>query len=189
MLSLLTTERQSADTAIMRPCAALVPGVRWSWPGVAGNRGSPAIAVGNAVGSSALTMEQLNMSDSGRLFASAIQRIEARDLDLLGLITTADALTRDGQPENAIVLYKSWLLANAEHPLRYAAAFNCGSQLVTRGDAAGGREFLLLAIASNPDFYPARLNLANLQERMGDVEGALATFNELTAPSTGILTT
>lgn len=131
-------------------------------------------------------MEQLNMSDSGRLFASAIQRIEARDLDLLALITTADALTRDGQPENAIVLYKSWLLANAEHPLRYAAAFNCGSQLVAQGDAAGGREFLLLAIASNPDFHPARLNLANLQERTGDVDGALATFNEVAGRMAGV---
>lgn len=121
------------------------------------------------------------MNKAFRLFAENIQKIEGGDLDLIGLIAAADALTRAGQTDMSVVLYKFWLLANPEHPVRYAAAFNCGSQLVAQGDLAAGRKFLQQAMESNPDFFPARLNLATVMERMNEVEGALATLRSMTA--------
>lgn len=119
------------------------------------------------------------MSESGRLFLEAFRKIETRELDLLGLISIAEPLAKNGQAADAVVLYKFWLLANPDHPLRYAAAFNCGSQLVAHGDLAEGKVVLQQAIAANPDFYPAQLNLAAVQERMNDIPGAVATLNEI----------
>lgn len=121
------------------------------------------------------------MNKAFRLFAENIQKIESGGLDLIGLIAAADSLSRAGQAEMSVVLYKFWLLANPDHPVRYAAAFNCGSQLVAQGDLAAGRRFLEQAMESNPDFFPARLNLAAVMERMNEVEGALATLRSMTA--------
>lgn len=118
------------------------------------------------------------MSESLPPFAEAIRKIETKELDLLGLISATDSLTKAGQPDLAVVLYKFWLLANPDHPLRYAADFNCGSQLIAQGDLAGGRDFLRQAVASNPDFFPARLNLATVLERMNEVDGALGSLRE-----------
>lgn len=118
------------------------------------------------------------MSEPELLFLQGLRKIETRELDLLGLISLTELLARDGKAEAAIALYKSWLLANPDNPLRYAAAFNCGSQLVGQGDFPAGRDYLQRAVAANPDFYPARLNLATVQERMSDVDSALATLRE-----------
>lgn len=119
------------------------------------------------------------MSESGKLFLEAIRKIEIKELDLMGLISLAEPLAKGNQAEDAVVLYKFWLLANPTHPLRYAAAFNCGSQLVALGQLEEGREVLLQSIAANPDFFPARLNLAAVQERMGDSDNALATWHAI----------
>lgn len=121
------------------------------------------------------------MNKAFRLFAENIQKIENGELDLVGLIAAADSLSRTGQADMSVVLYKFWLLANPEHPVRYAAAFNCGSQLVAQGDLAAGRKFLQQAMDSNPDFFPARLNLATVMERMNEVEGALTTLRSMAA--------
>jgi predicted O-linked N-acetylglucosamine transferase (SPINDLY family) len=120
------------------------------------------------------------MSKAVRLFSDAIQKVETKELDLLGLIATTDALAKAGQADLAVVLYKFWLLANPDHPFLYAAAFNCGSHLVAQGDLAAGRKFLQQAMENNQDFFPARLNLATVMERMNEVDAALATLRSTT---------
>ncbi len=119
------------------------------------------------------------MNEAVLLFSEAIRKAETKELDLLGLIATSDTLVKSGQADLAVALYKFWLLANPDHPVRYAAAFNCGSQLVAQGDLSGGRKFLQQAVDCNPDFSPARLNLATVMERMNDVDGALATLRSM----------
>lgn len=120
------------------------------------------------------------MTAAFHLLAENIQKIESGTLDPVGLIAAADALSRAGQVDMSVVLYKFWLLANPAHPVRYAAAFNCGSQLIAQGDLAGGRRFLQQALESNPDFSPAQLNLATVMERMDEVDGALDTLRAMT---------
>ncbi len=119
------------------------------------------------------------MNEAVLLFSEAIRKAESKELDLLGLIATTDTFVKAGQADLAVALYKFWLLANPDHPVRYAAAFNCGSQLIAQGDLSGGRTFLQQAVDSNPDFSPARLNLATVMERMNDVDGALATLRSM----------
>lgn len=120
------------------------------------------------------------MNRAFRQFAVNVQKIESGELDLIGLIAAADALVKAEQADMSVVLYKFWLLANPDHPLRYAAAFNCGSQLVAQGDLAAGRKFLAQTVDCNPDFLPARLNLANVMERMNETDDALAVLHAMT---------
>ena len=115
-------------------------------------------------------------------FFQAIQQsIETGDLDVVGLINAASQLTAAGQGDLAVNLYKLWLTANPDNPVRYAVAFNCGSHLLSNGDLEGAKEFLGSAVAANPDFFPARLNLANAHERLGASDLAQAEWQQVIA--------
>ncbi len=100
-------------------------------------------------------------------FVDAVKQVEASTLDVVGLINAASELTAGGRGDLALTLYKLWLEANPDSPVRYAPAFNCGSQLLSNGDLEGAKDFLGRAVAASPDFSPARLNLANAHERLG----------------------
>ncbi len=120
------------------------------------------------------------MNEPASLYSEAIRKVEAKDLDIFGLVAIADSLAKAGQGGLAVELYKSWLSSNPDHPLRYAAMFNCGSQLIAQGDLAPGRGFLQQVVDSTPDFYPAHLNLANVMVRMDEVDGSLAVLRRMT---------
>lgn len=113
-------------------------------------------------------------------FFAATRLIETTGLDMVALISIADGLIASGEAESALLLYKYWLLANPEHPLRHIAAFNCGSQSLQAGRFDDARKFLGQAIAASEDFYPARLNLATAHERAGDTPGAIAQLAQIT---------
>src|SRR3989338_3644483 len=119
------------------------------------------------------------MGQTSVVFLDAIKRVEAASLDLMGLISAADALSAAGDVELSLVLYKYWLLANPNHPLRHVPAFNCGSILLTRGDLQGAKDMLERAVAATPDFYPARLNLASTLERLGTSDLAVAELQQV----------
>ena len=120
------------------------------------------------------------MSESSlSLFQASQSRIAAGELDVVGLINAASQLAAQGHGDLALALYKSWLLANPDNPIRYAAAFNCGSHLLGEGDLAGARDLLGLAVTANPDFFPARLNLASAHERLGALELAQQEWQQV----------
>lgn len=112
------------------------------------------------------------MPDNSR-FIDAIRSIEASKLDLIGLISAAEALSAGGDGELALVLYKFWLMANPTHPLRFGAAFNCGFHLLQKNDLPGAKVCFEQAIAANPDYHPARACLASVYEKSGDLETSL----------------
>jgi predicted O-linked N-acetylglucosamine transferase (SPINDLY family) len=128
------------------------------------------------------TIRLTNLGDDGAMeqraarFVDAVGKIETSSLDVVSLITTVDALRSEGEADLGQVLYKFWLLANTNHPLRHIIAFNCGSQQLQLGNIELAKTHLRDALASNPDFYQARLNLASAFEREGDVDGAVAEW-------------
>jgi predicted O-linked N-acetylglucosamine transferase (SPINDLY family) len=109
----------------------------------------------------------------------AIEEIDGGRLDVVGAITQADALSSAGDSALAITLYKYWLRANPEHPLRHVVAFNCACLLMSSGNVQSAADLLVKSIAENPDFYPTRLNLASAYERLGKSEAAVGTLNEI----------
>lgn len=117
-------------------------------------------------------------SSSFQMFQS---KILAGELDVVGLINAAGQLTAEGSEDLVVTLYKSWLEANPANPVRYAAAFNCGSQLLSNGNLQEARDVLAQAVAANPDFFPARLNLANAYERLGTPQLAIEEWQQVIA--------
>jgi len=119
------------------------------------------------------------MASAADRFAEAVALIEKGQMDVIPLITAAEALAAAGAQEQAVILYKTWLLANQGHPLWHLVSFNCGASLLSRGDCAGASELLALAIAVKPDYYPARLNRGSALERSGDKPAALAEWEQV----------
>ena len=79
-------------------------------------------------------------------------------LSIGDLFGAAAVLQESGQLPAAIGLYQTWIL-NTPSPLVYAACFNLAVVLSNSGDDAGAEKVLRQAIAQNPNFVEARLNL------------------------------
>jgi predicted O-linked N-acetylglucosamine transferase (SPINDLY family)/SAM-dependent methyltransferase len=99
-------------------------------------------------------------------------------LSIADLFGAAAVLTESGQVPATIALYRSWI-AHTDTPLIYAACFNLAVVLSNAGDEAGAEAALRQAMASNPNFVEARLNLGSLLERTGRPEEALATWQAI----------
>jgi predicted O-linked N-acetylglucosamine transferase (SPINDLY family) len=115
---------------------------------------------------------------SDQAFHTALKQITAGDLSLSNLISAATALVEAGEGELAQQLYKVWVGFNPENPQLYVAYFNCGCLQSQMGDIAGATTSLEHAIASNPDFLPAYINLGGFLERSQEVDRAIALWTE-----------
>ncbi len=102
------------------------------------------------------------------IFSAALIQAMGRELSVPDLIRTADTLKRSGQSTSVDTLYATWIQHNANHPLLSAVLFNHSVQLADSGKLVAARECLERAIALNPDFMPAYINLGRLYERLGN---------------------
>lgn len=125
---------------------------------------------------------------SDALFLSAVKKLTERNLALVEMIGIADALRAAGDISLVLQLYKLWLNFNQDNPLRYVAYFNCAVTLSSSGEWIAAKEALEHAVAVNPDFFPAYINLGNIHETLGSLEGAVAQWTTIVdrlAPITG----
>lgn len=106
-------------------------------------------------------------------FVAALQKVTSGDLNLNELIAAAQQLTQAGQPDLARQLYQVWIAMNGDHPLLFIAHFNCSTFMAQAGDHAGALASLRAALAVNPDFAPAHINLGSALERQGDGAAAV----------------
>lgn len=111
------------------------------------------------------------MSDNA--FLTALQKITANTLPLNELIAAAQVVTAAGHPDQARQLYQVWIAMNGDHPLIFIAHFNCSTLQTQLGDNAGAEASLRAALARNPDFAPAHINLGSALERAGAAKDAV----------------
>jgi predicted O-linked N-acetylglucosamine transferase (SPINDLY family) len=114
-------------------------------------------------------------------FLTAVQRITSGTLGLGELIDVANGFMASGDVRSAQQLYKLWIGFNREHPQAYVAHFNVSSMDGQLGEPQAAAEALKAAIAINPDFMPAYINLGGVLERMGDVHGAMEQWRTAAA--------
>ncbi|MBM3521421.1 MAG: N-acetylglucosamine transferase [Alphaproteobacteria bacterium] len=117
------------------------------------------------------------MSDN--VFQEAVKKITGGAFSLVELIEAATVLAAGPAPALAVDLYKIWAEFNREHPQRYVTLFNCAALQTKLGDLAGSKENLEKAIACNPDFHPAYINLGGVLERLGAGDAGIATWASL----------
>ena len=94
-------------------------------------------------------------------------------LTLAELVTEAQRLQQAGQAEAAVALYRGWLDGGAPAGMRHVALFNLGTLLGALGRSAEAEAAYREAVALQPGFAHARLNLGHLLERAGRTAEAL----------------
>ena len=106
-------------------------------------------------------------------FLTALQKATSGNLAIGELIDAAASLSELGEATLARQLYKVWINFTREHPQLYVVNFNCSALDSQAGDQAAAIESLNNAIAQNPDFMPAYINLGGILERSGSADRAV----------------
>jgi predicted O-linked N-acetylglucosamine transferase (SPINDLY family) len=101
----------------------------------------------------------------------------AEELSVPDLIRAVELLRHSGQTQAAGALYATWIAHNPENPLLYAVLFNYAVALSDAEQLEAARQSLERAIALNPEFMPAYINLGRVYERLGNVGLALAQWS------------
>jgi predicted O-linked N-acetylglucosamine transferase (SPINDLY family)/SAM-dependent methyltransferase len=99
-------------------------------------------------------------------------------MSITDLFSAAQRLVDDGQAPLAIALYRLWLEKTVS-PLSFAVCFNMAVTVANENDTAEAESLYRRAIALNPQFIEARLNLGTLLERLARPDEALATWREI----------
>jgi len=99
-------------------------------------------------------------------------------LSFAEVLGAADALTSQNNKAAAVSLYRDWLAQNPS-PLAYAIQFNLGVLLAGMQADAAAEEAYRTALALNPVFAQAHLNLGSHLERQGRPEEALSQWRHM----------
>jgi len=101
----------------------------------------------------------------------------ARNLSVADLVRTAETLKASGQVDSVETLYGTWIQHNQDHPLLSAVLFNHSVVLSDAGKLDAARACLERAVACNPEFMPAYINLGRIYERLGNVTLAVVQWS------------
>jgi predicted O-linked N-acetylglucosamine transferase (SPINDLY family) len=102
-----------------------------------------------------------------------IAKINQDEISVPEIMAAADSFMAKGDPQAARHAYTAWLARNSADPMAYAIYFNLSVVLGRLRDAPAAKIALERAIALNPDYIPAQINLGNLLEQLqGPFEAA-----------------
>ena len=93
-------------------------------------------------------------------------------MSLADLVTEAQRLQQGGQADAAVALYQRWIV-DGPVAMRHVACFNLGTTLGALNRSAEAEAAYRQAVALQPNFPHARLNLGHLLERAGQPEPAM----------------
>ena len=101
-------------------------------------------------------------------------------LTLAELVSQAHRLQQAGQADAAVALYQGWVV-DGPLAMRHVAWFNLGTLLGGLSRHADAEAAYRQAVALQPNFPHARLNLGHLLERAGQPDQALAQWRAVLA--------
>jgi predicted O-linked N-acetylglucosamine transferase (SPINDLY family) len=111
------------------------------------------------------------------ILTSALIQSMSRNLTVSDLIRTTETLKQTNQLDSVETLYSTWIQHNQDNPLLYAVLFNYSVVLTDANKINEAREILERAIALNPDFMPAYINLGRIYERLGNASLAVMQWS------------
>lgn len=126
------------------------------------------------------------MSTSSEILSPALIQSMVGGMAVPDLIRTAETFKRSGQNASVEVVYAAWIQAHAQDPLLYAVLFNFSVVLADAGRLEQAQTCLEQAIALNPEFMPAHINLGRVHERQGKVGLAIVQWSAALARMAGV---
>lgn len=123
---------------------------------------------------------------SNEIFLNLVDRINAKNITAIELVSAADSFKAAGKNDLVIELYKLWIQQNQDSNLLYAVYFNLSVALSDVGSFKESEEILKKTIEVNPDFYPAYINLGTLYERIGAPKQGIVEWVRLAQRLNGV---
>ncbi len=118
----------------------------------------------------------------GTAWAQGVAHARSGGMTLPELLDQAHRLHQEGLAEASAELYEQWI-AHTQSPMRHVACFNWGTVLGALNRPAQAEQAYLQALALQPSFLQARLNLGHQLENQGRPEEALAQWRMVVAES------
>ena len=116
-----------------------------------------------------------NIPEFANLDRSAISRIREEFLDDKNYVRAGDAFRFQGEPDNAIELYRKALKLN---PKNAVALTHWGGCLLEKGNAGEAKDFLVRAIALEPDLAGAHCTLGLVFRQQNQLKEARDSLRE-----------
>lgn len=113
------------------------------------------------------------------IFLESVKRLAEKRISTLEVMGAAEHLSQTGRRDLAIQLYQLWVGSVPSDPLLHFVHYNLGMSLSAAGDTAGATAALEAALAIDPDFHPARLNLGVVTASRGAIENALGHWRDV----------
>lgn len=113
-----------------------------------------------------------------------LQRAQAGLMPLNELLDLTQQAQNQGQTEQAVALYDAWI-RHSEAPLKQVACFNHGTLLAALNRDEEAEAAYRQALALQPNFAQARLNLGHALERRGQPDAALAQWQAVVDDTPG----
>jgi predicted O-linked N-acetylglucosamine transferase (SPINDLY family)/glycosyltransferase involved in cell wall biosynthesis len=101
-------------------------------------------------------------------------------LPLSDLIAIAEAIGSNGDSASSMALYRDWVERSGS-PYAFVGRFNLGRMVNDAGDLAGAEKLYREALAQQPNFPQALLNLGSVLERLGRNDEAIACWQQAIA--------
>lgn len=101
-------------------------------------------------------------------------------LPLSDLIAIAEGLGAKGDPAGSMALYRDWAERSGS-PYAFVARFNLGRMVNDAGDLVGAEKIYREALAQQPNFPQALLNLGSVLERQARNDEAIACWQQAIA--------
>lgn len=98
-------------------------------------------------------------------------------VSLSDLIAIAEAIGKNGDPAGSMALYRDWAERSGS-PHAFVARFNLGRMVNDAGDVAGAEKLYREALAQQPNFPQALLNLGSVLERQGRNDEAIVCWQQ-----------
>jgi predicted O-linked N-acetylglucosamine transferase (SPINDLY family)/glycosyltransferase involved in cell wall biosynthesis len=98
-------------------------------------------------------------------------------LTLSDLIAIAEAIGAGGDQAGSIALYRDWIERSGS-PYAFVARFNLGRMVNDAGDLVGAEKLYREALAQQPNFPQALLNLGSVLERQGRNDEAISSWQQ-----------
>ncbi|MBF0128191.1 MAG: hypothetical protein HQM02_13400, partial [Magnetococcales bacterium] len=112
--------------------------------------------------------------------ASVSESIMEHESSCAALNARIAPLVHAGETRRAVALCQEWLDGRTAHDAGlHLVHFNLGVLLMGLEEWRGAQDAFSAAIRSQPDFYPARINLGNALERQGLLPEAVACWRQL----------
>ncbi|MBS7350406.1 MAG: tetratricopeptide repeat protein, partial [Comamonas sp.] len=113
-------------------------------------------------------------------YQTIVEQLWAGQVSFAQLLQHIEQLQAQGHNASATTLYLAWLESQpTDHPANAFAWFNLGVQRLEAGRPAESVQAYEAALRSNPQLWQARCNLGLALERQGNLDAALAQWQQV----------